>query len=65
MNDKAWFTVIVGNIGMVYNGDDWKEAGKTYREYVKLSRAGIGRASGEDVTFMDNDRILDAHCGTN
>jgi len=48
------YIVIVGNIGEVYRGNNRGDADRTYREYVKQSKAIAGRASGEDVTLFGN-----------
>jgi hypothetical protein len=48
------YSVIVVNIGEVYRGNNRSEADRTYREYVSLSKAIAGRASGEDVTLFGN-----------
>jgi hypothetical protein len=45
------FSVIVGNIGTVYDGADEKTARETFAEYCDQSRSSYGRAAGEDVTL--------------
>lgn len=50
----AHFEVFVGNVGRVYDGGSSLEASKTYAHYVKLSKAGSGRAAGESVVIMKN-----------
>ena len=45
------FQVIVGNIGTVYDGDDYNEAMKNYNEYSEQSKQQYGRAAGEPVTL--------------
>ena len=50
----ARYEVYVGNIGRVYDGGSNLEASKTYAHYVKLSKAGSGRAAGESVVIMKN-----------
>jgi hypothetical protein len=57
------YEVIVGNIGTVYSGASKAEAEKTYRTYVQQSKAGYGRASGEDVTLMVDGEIAREHYG--
>lgn len=49
--------VIVGNIGMVYSGTSPEQAGIAFDEYVKQSKAGVGRAAGEPVTIMADGSI--------
>lgn len=58
------FEVVIGNIGTVYSGTDRGEAEETFRSYVKDSKAGYGRAAGEDVTLLDGDEIIDEHFGS-
>jgi len=59
----AWYEVVVGNIGTVYDGNNPVEARKDYGEYVKQSKNGYGRAAGESVTiFKDGDVHLE-HIG--
>lgn len=45
-------TIIVGNIGTVYTGNVREFAEGAYRDYVQQSCTGMGRASGEQVTWM-------------
>lgn len=53
------FAVIVGNVGIVYEGKDENEATTTYREYVQQSDSGHGRAGGEPVAILkDGDLFL-------
>ena len=50
------FQVIVGNIGTVYDGNNFLQAHSKFTSYVKLSKKDVGRASGETVTLMhDNE----------
>ncbi len=51
------FSVIVGNIGTVYDGDDFNLAERTYDEYVDKSNAKYGRASSEEVILMRNGEV--------
>lgn len=51
------FSVIVGNLGTVYDGDDFAEAEKTYDEYVEMSHCQFGRASSEEVILMKNGEV--------
>lgn len=48
---KNQYEIVVGNIG-VLSITNLKEAKKVYREYVKMSKSGCSRASGEDVCLM-------------
>ena len=61
---KANYTVIVGNIGTVYDDGNGKDATKTFNAYVKDSKAGYGKASGESVTFYKNDEIAKEFIGS-
>lgn len=49
--DKIKYYVNVGNIGNIFSSNK-REAMKTYRDYVKISKDGIGRAGGENVCLM-------------
>lgn len=51
------YRVVVGNIGTVYSGDSWVEARDTWREYVRQSLDGEGRAAGEEITLFEKDEI--------
>ena len=59
------YQVIVGNIGKVYDGSNEFSACQTYDEYVILSEQSSGRASGEDVALLLNDKIVREHVGYN
>lgn len=52
------YQVLVGNIGITYDGDSKKEAMKIYDEYVKQSKTNKGRAGGEDVIVMCDDEPI-------
>jgi len=52
---SATYSVIVGNIGTVYDGASIKEARATFATYRDQSRAGTGRAAGERVTLASSD----------
>ena len=47
------FTVVVGNIGTVYSGNNKTKALSEFSAYKKLSHEGRGRAGGEHVTLCD------------
>ena len=57
------YLVTVGNVGNVYDGADWAEAGRVYDEYVCQSDAGYGRAAGEDVALFVDGEIGQQHLG--
>ena len=52
------YTVLVGNIGAVYDGDSRAAAMTAYEEYVRQSQNGYGRAAGEPVTVFEGTEIL-------
>ena len=59
-NIMSKYQVIVGNVGIVYDGDDGAEAQENYNEYAKQSQEGYGRASNEQVTlFVDGEVALE------
>ena len=60
----AKFEVIVGNIGIVHEGNNYMKACTVYTNYVKASKAGVGRAANESVTMMHNDDIKREHIGS-
>ena len=59
------YLLIVGNIGTVYRGTNGFEAMKQYGQYVALSKAPHGRASGENVTLFCDDEIKREFVGAN
>lgn len=52
------YTVLVGNIGTVYDGKSKASADADYRHYVAESKSGSGRAGGESVTMFEDGRII-------
>lgn len=59
------YQVIVGNIGTVYDGNNYIDACKDYGEYKKQSIGTHGRASGEDVVLMEHGEPKLEHIGWN
>lgn len=51
------YQVIVGNVGTVYSGNDFKKARGAFSSYKVQSKGGYGRASNEQVTLMENGEI--------
>jgi hypothetical protein len=51
------YQVIVGNVGIVYNGENAKEATRCFVEYCDQSWSKHGRAAGESVTLMKDGEI--------
>jgi hypothetical protein len=60
---KKQYSVIVGNVGTVFNGNIKKDAIATYKEYVKMSDSSRGRVGGEDVVLTCNGEPLYEHFG--
>ena len=60
---KKQYSVIVGNVGTVFNSNIKKDAIATYKEYVKMSDSSRGRVGGEDVILTCNDDPLYEHFG--
>lgn len=61
----AYWEVIVGNIGKVFEGSNGFEAQKTYSQYVGMSKSGYGRASGESVALWRDNEPIKEFTGTN
>lgn len=61
--DTERYSVIVGNIGEVETTNDRATASKVYNEYVRQSKLQTGRASGEDVTIMDDGEPIREYYG--
>lgn len=57
------YTVIVGNIGTVYDGPDYGDARQHFLEYRTQSLAGYGRAGGEPVTWLRGGEPIVEHDG--
>lgn len=57
------FQVVVGNIGHVYDGNNYMQAQAKYTGYVKASKANVGRAAGEPVTLFHNGNIKAEYFG--
>lgn len=54
------YQVIVGNIGNVYDGNNYVTAMSNYGNYVDASKNNYGRAAGENVTLMrDNEPMVE------
>lgn len=52
------YEVVVGNLGIVYSGTDGRKAVTTYFEYIEISKAPHGRASGESVVLFADGEIV-------
>ena len=53
------YQVWVGNIGLVHEGNSKTEAKVIFNEYQQQSKNGYGRASGESVTLLDQEDVID------
>ena len=51
------YSVIVGNIGQVHEGNKKVEAKKIYALYIAKSKHGEGRCAGEPVTLFNDNEI--------
>jgi len=60
---KKQYSVIVKNVGTVFNSNTKKDAIATYKEYVKMSDSSKGRVGGEDVVLTCNDEPLYEYLG--
>ena len=60
---KKQYSVIVGNVGAVFNSAIKRDAVATYKEYVKMSDSSRGRVGGEDVVLTCNDEPLYEYFG--
>ena len=58
------YSVFVGNIGQVYDGDDLDEANEAFDEYVELSQDNYGRVAGEPVTMTCDEGSMREYYGT-
>lgn len=57
----AFYEVIVGNIGKVFEGPNGFEARKNFNTYVGQSKRQVGRASGEQVSLWKDGDILEEY----
>ncbi len=55
--------VIVGNIGMIYNGVSEIEARNCFVYYQDTSMCNLGRAAGESVTWYVDGEVFKEHIG--
>jgi hypothetical protein len=58
------FQLIVGNIGIVYDGDNEIHAKNQFNIYEYLSQERHGRYTGESVMLLKDDEILREHIGS-
>lgn len=57
------YEVIVGNIGLIYEGGNGNRARRQFNEYVRISLENYGRAAGESVTLFMNDEPIKEYIG--
>ncbi len=55
------FQVVVGNVGIVYDGDNDEKAEEIFEEYIEISKSGASRAGDEPVTLMEDNDIVDEY----
>jgi hypothetical protein len=51
---KIQFEVIVGNLGIVYQGKSHRDANKLFRVYRRKSQISDGRVANENVVIFRN-----------
>lgn len=56
--------VVVGNIGVIYNGPNGVMANSLFRLYRIKSERGEGRAAGESVTWLKDGEVHKEHAGS-
>ncbi len=60
---EPFYEVVVGNVGVVYSGDDERAAEREFRIYKMVSMSGAGRAAGEPVTMLKMGQIAKEYHG--
>jgi len=60
--DKPYWSVVVGNIGTVFVGQNGKLAREVWASYTNASKKGIGRGAGEPVTLFCEEEIHTEYC---
>lgn len=58
------YQVVVGNLGVVYDGTNGFKALQEYCSYVGLSKKNYGRVAGEPVTALKDGEIYKEYPGT-
>jgi len=58
------YTVVVGNIGTIYSGNNRRIATRIWEQYRTASIYGWGKASGEFVVLMVNGEVERDYAGT-
>ncbi len=57
-NEPLRFEVVVGNIGMVYQGNDLIQASRVYSLYREKSLRQEGRGAGEEVALFSDGELI-------
>ena len=57
------YQVIVSNLGLVHTGTSYFKATACFNDYIILSKAPWGRASGEEVVLIKNEEPVKTHPG--
>lgn len=57
------FQIVVGNVGHVWQGNNYMQARSQYAAWVKQSKANGGRAKGEPVTLFHKGEIKAEYFG--
>lgn len=58
------YQVIVGNVGMVHETNNLRDARLCARTYVDRAKSLRGRCAGESVTILSENEIIDEYVGT-
>ncbi len=58
---NTYQVVADGNIGLVYNGDEFARAVKVYKAWCKHSAECLGYSSVRHVILVADDRILSSY----
>ena len=53
------YQVVVGNVGIVYDGNDALTATAIFVEYPQQSASGVGRAAGGHVALIVDGEVAD------
>jgi len=62
ITERQEFSVLVGNVGSIAC-ENKIDAEKSFNEYVEMSKAKYGRASGEDVYLMEDGEPVKEYWG--
>jgi hypothetical protein len=62
--EMSVWTVVVGNIGTVYTGEEETIARSVYDTYVHMSERGEGRCAYEEVSLFFNEECIETFIPT-